>query len=78
MRNTFDREQGVRIIAEPVSNSLVISAPEAMMAEVTRLLSVLDRERQVLQFEVLLVEREVMAAETESLSGDIDEVLKRA
>ncbi len=58
-----------------------------MMAEVTRLLSALDRERQVLQFEVLLVEREIAAAareedksetgQTEPLAGPIDEVLKR-
>jgi type II secretory pathway component GspD/PulD (secretin) len=87
LRNIFDREGGVRIIAEPISNSLVISAPEKLMAEVTRLLPELDRERQMLQFEVLLVDREVAAAaqgedksetgQTEPLGGTIDEVLKR-
>jgi type II/III secretion system protein len=86
LRNIFDREPGVRIIAEPVSNSLVISAPERLMAEVTRLLPNLDRERQVLQFEVLLVERKVplqagdkqeSPEQAEPLAGKIEEVLSR-
>jgi hypothetical protein len=86
LRNIFDREPAIRIIAESTSNSLVISAPERLLADVTRLLPELDRERRMLQFEVLLVERKVPAEaggreesreQSEALAGKIEEVLNR-
>jgi type II secretory pathway component GspD/PulD (secretin) len=79
----FDHEAGVLVTAEPLSNSVMITAPAPVIDEVAQTLAAVDRPPRRLLVDVIVAEasgREIeatrQALHDRELAGPIDRVLK--